>query len=87
MSDNKNEAASMEDTIRPANADRPLRNLHVKRVPWSVWAKARHNALLSNVPFRDFIIALLDRSTPLLFDDKDRPRASEIEPESDSLPG
>jgi len=71
MGDNQSQTVSHLTPIAPTaivpsdQASRPLRNLHVKRIPWPIWAKARNNALLSNVPFRDFIIALLERSTPL----------------------
>ena len=47
-----------------APADGRTRSLHVKRVPWAIWAKARQNALLSEVPFRTFVIELLARSSP-----------------------
>ncbi len=41
------------------------RSLYVKNVPGTVWARARHNALISEVPFRDYIISLLASSMPL----------------------
>ena len=39
--------------------------LNVRRVPHQVWTRARVNATLSNLAFRDYVIRLLEQSTPL----------------------
>jgi hypothetical protein len=40
-------------------------DLHVKGVPLDVWRHARHNALLSNLSFKDYVIRTLAVSTPI----------------------
>lgn len=66
MNDEKNPTvASPRDRTGLAVLQDRTRSLHVKRVPWSIWARARQNALASGVPFREFVIALLARSAPL----------------------
>jgi hypothetical protein len=39
--------------------------LHVKAVPYDVWCRARHNANLSRMTLRDYVIRLLAASQPL----------------------
>ena len=39
--------------------------LNVVGVPFHVWQKARANALASDIPFRDYVIRLLDNSQPI----------------------
>ena len=38
--------------------------LNVRAVPHEVWLRAKHNALESCLPFRDYIIRLLQQSEP-----------------------
>lgn len=41
------------------------RILNVAGVPFHVWQKARANALASDIPFRDYVIWLLETSEPI----------------------
>lgn len=41
------------------------RILNVAGVPFHVWQKARANALASDIPFRDYVIKLLENSEPV----------------------
>jgi hypothetical protein len=56
-----------ESKAQPADAQL-THTLNVRRVPHQVWTRARVNATLSNLAFRDFIIRLLEQSTPLITD-------------------
>jgi hypothetical protein len=38
--------------------------LHIKNVPYEVWCRARHNANLSGLPYRDYVIRLLSECQP-----------------------
>ncbi len=38
--------------------------LHIKSLPYDVWCRARHNANLSGMPYRDYVIRLLAESQP-----------------------
>ena len=40
--------------------------LHIKSLPYDVWCRARHNANLSGMPYRDYVIRLLAESQPVL---------------------
>jgi len=40
--------------------------LHIKNLPYEVWCRARHNANLSEMYFRDYIVRLLAESQPFL---------------------
>lgn len=42
----------------------PMRSIGVKRLPQSTWLRCKQNALLSNLSLTDFIIRVLDQSTP-----------------------
>lgn len=53
----------------PGSAPRtskPLRDLHVKGIPEDVWCRARCNALLSRMSFKEYVVRLLGQSVPLL---------------------
>lgn len=39
-------------------------NVYVRGVPQPIWRRARQNALLSGIPFKDFVIRLLAESEP-----------------------
>jgi hypothetical protein len=39
--------------------------LHVARVPLKAWQRAKGNAVASNMPFREYVIRLLEQSTPI----------------------
>lgn len=41
------------------------RDLHVKGIPEAIWRRARCNAALSGIPFRDFVTRLLAESCPV----------------------
>jgi hypothetical protein len=38
--------------------------LHIKNLPYEVWCRARHNANLSGMYFKDYIVRLLAESQP-----------------------
>lgn len=40
--------------------------VHVARVPLRIWQHAKRNAVASNMPFREYVIRLLERSEPFL---------------------
>lgn len=40
--------------------------VHVARVPLRIWQHAKRNAVASNMPFREYVIRLLEESTPVL---------------------
>lgn len=55
--------------LPPAKAAAPTtHDLHIKSVPQDVWLHARHNALLSNLSFKDYVIRTLAASHPLTGD-------------------
>jgi hypothetical protein len=39
--------------------------VHVARVPLRIWQHAKRNAVASNMPFREYVIRLLEQSTPI----------------------
>lgn len=41
--------------------------LHVKAVPYEVWCRTRHNANLSRMTLRDYVIRLLAEAQPYPF--------------------
>ena len=53
-----------ESKAQPAD-DQLTHTLNVRRVPHRVWARARVNAVASNMPFREYVIRLLEQSTPI----------------------
>lgn len=68
MDQNKDAPPVVETSPGRGEEPRPPlkeRDLNVKRVPMAVWQHARVNAVLSGIPFRDFIIAVLKGSKPL----------------------
>lgn len=42
------------------------RHVHIRRVPVEVWQRARRNALLSGVPFGEFVIGVLATCEPMI---------------------
>lgn len=55
-----------EEESKAQSADAELTHtLNVRRVPHQVWTRARVNATLSNLAFRDYVIRLLEQSRPL----------------------
>lgn len=42
--------------------------VHVARVPLRIWQHAKSNAVASNMPFREYVIRLLEQSEPLSSD-------------------
>jgi hypothetical protein len=39
--------------------------LHVKEIPYDVWCRARHNANLSRMTLREYVIKILAEGQPL----------------------
>lgn len=63
-------AASTPIPLATATAPRtpdnqPSRAISVSRVPYLVWAHVRHNAMLSQRTFSNYLIELLEQSSPL----------------------
>jgi hypothetical protein len=56
-------AESKKSDARKGQTNRS-RYLNVAGVPFLAWQKARANALASDMPFRDYIIKLLEESRP-----------------------
>lgn len=50
---------------KTAQQGRDYHTLNVRNVPHQVWFKAKCNAMESKVPFRDFVIHLLENSSPI----------------------
>ena len=61
---------SANTTILPPdgkdNADGNSRthSVHIRDVPETVWCRARQNALLSGLPFKEYVTRLLGESVP-----------------------
>lgn len=55
------------DTQAPTPHPGPegTRDLHVKGVPQSIWCRARCNATLSGMSYKEYIIRLLGESQPI----------------------
>ena len=47
--------------------------LNIRAVPQEAWLRAKHNALESNLPFREYIIRLLLESRPVKPQPDERP--------------
>jgi len=62
--DNRNSEPVPGVPIRNENG-RSTKEIHVKGVPVAVWLRARQNALQSGLPFKDFVIRLLESSEPV----------------------
>jgi hypothetical protein len=58
---------SVNGKAQEGQTNRP-RILNVSGVPFHAWQRARANALASDMPFRDYIIKLLEESQPRLMD-------------------
>jgi hypothetical protein len=41
-----------------------IRDVHVKRVPEAIWLRARQNALVSGLAFKDYLIRVLEQCEP-----------------------
>jgi hypothetical protein len=39
--------------------------VHVARVPLKIWQHAKRNAVASNMPFREYVIRLLEECKPI----------------------
>lgn len=59
-------SATAEHPEVPASCTQKTHSVHVRDVPESVWCKARQNALLSGLPFKEYVTRLLAESTPFL---------------------
>jgi hypothetical protein len=59
--------ANQAETPDPNPTDKEETHaVHVARVPIKVWQRAKGNTLASNMPFRDYVIRLLETSQPLV---------------------
>lgn len=59
------EAQPAPPPVAPSATDVPACHaLHVKAVPYDVWCRARHNANLSRMTLRDYVIRLLAEAKP-----------------------
>lgn len=56
-------------------------DLHVKRIPKSIWLKARQNALLSSLSFRDYVIRVLDECQPVPGEPKGTAIPASVDPD------
>ena len=45
--------------------DKPAINIGVKKVPYIIWQRARHNAIASHLTFGDYLIAVLATCNPV----------------------
>jgi len=59
MSENQNESLGGEPQTGRA------RILNISGVPFHIWQRARTNALVSDMPFRDYVIKLLEECRPI----------------------
>lgn len=50
--------------VQSGSAMKPTTSLHIKDLPHEVWCRARHNANLSGMVYRDYIVRLLAESQP-----------------------
>ena len=62
-------------TINTPPTDRPFRSVNIRRVPMDIWRHARLNALMSQMPFRDYCIRLLASGTAISNEQAATPRA------------
>jgi hypothetical protein len=54
------------ETPDPKPTDREETHaVHVARVPLKIWQHAKRNAVASNMPFREYVIRLLEQSKPI----------------------
>ena len=58
--------ADNAETPDPKRTDKEETHaVHVARVPLKIWQHAKRNAVASNMPFREYVIRLLEHSTPI----------------------
>lgn len=57
------EVVRSNDAVK-SSGEQTTHALHVKNLPYEVWCRARHNANLSGLPYRDYVIRLLAESLP-----------------------
>ncbi len=50
--------------VQTGSTMKPTTSLHIKDLPHEVWCRARHNANLSGMAYRDYIVRLLAESQP-----------------------
>jgi len=61
------EVAERTITGQPAGAAQPnqlLHALHIKSLPYAVWCRVHHNARLSQMQYRDYVIKILAECMP-----------------------
>ena len=56
----------------PTALEAETRGVNIRGVPYAIWQRARQNALLSNLPFKAYIIRLLAQSQPFRMDMEDK---------------
>jgi hypothetical protein len=62
---NANVAEAPTNGVRTDSAlEQKTHALHIKNLPYEVWCLARHNANLSGMYFRDYVVRLLAESHP-----------------------
>jgi hypothetical protein len=59
-----------EPCAAPGDTGRSVRDLHVKGIPEAAWCRARCNATISRLSFKDYVIRLLDTCCPIQVTDR-----------------
>lgn len=59
-----------QEHTTPITLETGTRGVNIRGVPFAIWQRARQNALLSNLPFKAYIIRLLAQSQPFRVGDK-----------------
>jgi hypothetical protein len=58
--------ADNAETPDPKRTDKEVTHaVHVARVPLRIWQHAKRNAVASNMPFREYVIRLLQNCEPI----------------------
>jgi hypothetical protein len=52
--------------------------VHVARVPLRIWQHAKRNAVASNMPFREYVIRLLEECKPIESTNGTRPKSQQL---------
>ena len=56
--------APTDDVQAESTLEQKAHALHIKCLPYEIWCRARHNANLSRMTFRDYVIRVLTESQP-----------------------
>jgi hypothetical protein len=77
--------ANQAETPDPNPTDKEETHaVHVARVPLKAWQRAKGNAVASNMPFRDYVIRLLEQCEPLATTNGTRAKSGSINPSCDN---